>query len=324
MVNRYLKLSLIMFMVQINLSNLYGQGNRVSAEFIDSRIVVNLLTVNNDTLRLLADTGGGGGMMLSEPSLNRTGVPTEEMKMEGQRVRMASFSSISRQPGFPPPAMMINGESKVTSFPDMKWLFDSENGMLGHKWFANRNWKIDYLHGTLSVDVPFKTDPSDHHVCKLGFQKNMFGSRGAEFPRIEIVVDGDTLQMLFDTGATLFPSDSAKLNLKCSSPSIGISFIIDSIFSKWKIRHPDWRVIQRGDARFESQGTFSRLIEVPEVVIGGHRVGPVWFASRPDKNFLQFMSGMMDKTVVGAVGGSLFKYFTITIDYEHALAKFER
>lgn len=324
MLNRYFSLVLMVAATQIKPTTVFGQGYRVPADFVESRIVVNLLSAGNDTLRLLADTGGGGGLMLSEACLRRTGVPTEEMKMDGQRVKVASFSSISRQLEFPVPGMIINGEPKVASFPDIKWLFETEDVMLGHKWFANHTWQMDYLRGTLSVNVPFHSGPSDHHLCRLGFPKNMFGGRGSEFPRIEIVVEGDTLQMLFDTGATLFPTDSAKAILKCSGSSMGTSFIIDSIVSKWKASHPQWRVIQHGDARFESQGTFSRLIEVPEVVIGGHRVGPVWFASRPDKNFLQYMSSMMDKTIVGAVGGSLFKYFRITIDYEHAVARFER
>jgi hypothetical protein len=36
------------------------------------------------------------------------------------------------------------------------------------------------------------------------------------------------------------------------------------------------------------------------------------------------MSRMMDRPIVGAIGGSAFKYLKIAVDYPNVLAKFER
>lgn len=286
--------------------------------------MVDLPTVDRDTLHLLADTGGGGGMLLTDNYLAKHRLATEEMMEGGQHFKIVSFAAISDQPGFPTPAMMIAGESKVGFLPASDWPFAHVDGVLGHKWFAGRVWCMDYLNKTLKVNSQLRPAASDKHVTKLGFQSNAFGMRGSEFPRIEIIVDGDTLQMLFDTGATIIMSDSARAAMNSTEYSMATSFIIESVFVKWKKKHPEWRVIQNGDVQFALRGVLAGSIEVPQVTVAGHQVGPVWFTSRPDKNFLQFMSRLTDRTIVGAVGGTLFQYFRITVDYPHALAKFER
>jgi hypothetical protein len=65
-----------------------------------------------------------------------------------------------------------------------------------------------------------------------------------------------------------------------------------------------------------------RAIEVPDVVIAGWSAGPVWFTERPDTNFHDFMSSMMDKQVEGALGGNLFDHFVMTVDHAQAKAWF--
>jgi hypothetical protein len=57
--------------------------------------------------------------------------------------------------------------------------------------------------------------------------------------------------------------------------------------------------------------------------VGGYSVGPVSFTARPDKNFDR-ISQWMGKTVHGALGGSAFKFFRITVDYPNATAYFEK
>ena len=65
------------------------------------------------------------------------------------------------------------------------------------------------------------------------------------------------------------------------------------------------------------------MIEVPKIEVAGFEVGPVWFSARPDRAY-EWMSGMMEKSIVGALGGSGLRYFRITIDYPNAVAVFER
>jgi hypothetical protein len=66
------------------------------------------------------------------------------------------------------------------------------------------------------------------------------------------------------------------------------------------------------------------MIEVPEVRIAGQSVGPVWFTQRPDAAFHDFMAQWMDRPVDGALGGSAFRFFRMTVDYPRARASFVR
>ena len=62
------------------------------------------------------------------------------------------------------------------------------------------------------------------------------------------------------------------------------------------------------------------MIEVPRATVAGFTVGSVWFARRPDFNFAQWMSSMMDKPIVGAFGGSGLQYFRLVLDYPRSTA----
>jgi hypothetical protein len=154
----------------------------------------------------------------------------------------------------------------------------------------------------------------------LGFQTNSSGTPTTYFPGITIEVDGDSLYLLFDTGATAYPSDSAAaiLNFK-GTKGMGTSFITETIFKKWQSKHPDWKVIEHADSLGKAP-----MIEVPEINVANYKVGPVWFTARPDKNFTKGMSRWMDKAVVGALGGSAFKYFKIILDYRNQAAEFQK
>lgn len=66
------------------------------------------------------------------------------------------------------------------------------------------------------------------------------------------------------------------------------------------------------------------MIEVPKISVAGYPVGSVWFTRRPDKNFHEYMSQWMDKKVEGALGGNALRQFRISIDYQRAVAVFEK
>jgi hypothetical protein len=95
------------------------------------------------------------------------------------------------------------------------------------------------------------------------------------------------------------------------------SMIVDSRFQAWRKKHPGWRVIEAAQ-----EGSNAAMIEVPEVGLGGATVGPVWFTWRPDKNFHEYMSGMMDGKVEGAIGGNALSHFAMTVDYPGKAAYF--
>lgn len=58
--------------------------------------------------------------------------------------------------------------------------------------------------------------------------------------------------------------------------------------------------------------------------MAGLTSGPVWFTTRPDSKFYVYMSQGMDKQIEGALGGSVFKYFSIIIEYPNSTAHFKR
>lgn len=63
-----------------------------------------------------------------------------------------------------------------------------------------------------------------------------------------------------------------------------------------------------------------RLLRVPEMLVAGHRVGPVWFTERPDVNFHEYMANFTDRSVDGVLGGSGLHFFRVTVDYPRAMA----
>ena len=161
--------------------------------------------------------------------------------------------------------------------------------------------------------------PEGATTVPLGFRTDSTGKRVLSFPRIIAVVDGDTLQLLFDTGATGFLSPQAVAALGDSAPSVrATSFITSEVLTRWRQRHPDWRVLDNADQTIPGM----RMIEVPRITVAGSTVGPVWFTERPDRNFHEFMSQFMDRRVDGALGGNAFRFFRITVDYPAAVAHF--
>lgn len=84
------------------------------------------------------------------------------------------------------------------------------DGMLGMPWFADRVWIFDYLNNkVVQVQDRNEEKPLDGHVCELGFLKDEQGTRQLSFPRVQAAIDGDIMDFLFDTGATLSLSSEA-------------------------------------------------------------------------------------------------------------------
>ena len=121
--------------------------------------------------------------------------------------------------------------------------------------------------------------------------------------------------MLLDTGTSAWPSSEAATVAGLSEGQSGTSFIAASIFDEWTKTHSDWLVIEKG-CRVSNQD----MIRVPAITVGKSTIGPVWFTRRPDPDFHQFMSSMMDRRIDGALGGSALKYLRIVVDYPNEQA----
>jgi hypothetical protein len=186
---------------------------------------------------------------------------------------------------------------------------------LGQGFFMGKAWTIDYPNRQIWVNTPLIAGTAG--TQKLGFKKNSIGEKINGHPRMYIIVDGELIEVLFDTGASITLTEEGKQALNNTHNTIGGSFIAATIFDNWRKRHPEWKYYPKADMGGD-------LIEVPKVTIGGLEVGPALFARRPDAVWAQGMINSMDSIVRGAIGGSALKFLKVTIDYNSELIKFER
>jgi hypothetical protein len=179
------------------------------------------------------------------------------------------------------------------------------DGMLGRGWFAGLCWQFDHRDGTLEVGNTLKDPPVDS--IPIFFTVDVHGAPTHHLPRVDVVIDGDTLSLLLDTGAQASTEGGSV---------IATSFITDSVFTVWQARHPHWVVNDRADRSFRP---WADMIVVPTMRIGGQEVGPVTFTVREKRNFEVLSTHFMDKPVVGALGGNALGLLErFSLDYPRA------
>lgn len=310
---------------------------RIPSRFIKGeRFYIRVPLKNGDTLNAFGDTGGGLSMMqpptVESKNLNasvKTGLLKGVMPMD-----YILFEDLINDPDFPAPYPLrsfvirrpFNRVTKpylivpplddeirhiMQSMPDME-------AFLGQSFFMGKAWTIDYPKRQIWVNTPLSESAIDQpNVQKIGFKKNAHNESIFGHASMLIEVDGEIINVLFDTGATIVLSENGKKEMNSKEQTIGASFIAASIFDQWRKQHPDWKYYPNADMSRD-------VIEVPTVKIGGIEVGPVLFSKRPDKNWSEKMIRSMDKIVKGAIGGSALKHLKVTIDYNSELIKFEQ
>lgn len=194
-----------------------------------------------------------------------------------------------------------------------------QDGFVGAGWYANKVWKLDYIKGEVAYSTESTVTPKSKSMA-LGF-KTVSEKRVSHQPRMSVEIDGKSYDMLLDTGATAWYSSTAKTQLNLQGASFcAASFLRRSIFDELKRKYPKWKVIAAGD-KFNGG---SDLIEIPAIKIGKESVGPVWFAARKDAIYDWYSKEFMDQNIDGAIGGNVFKYFIVTIDYPKAKLYIEK
>ena len=272
------------------------------ARFVENRIFVDVAVTPNDTLTFYTDTGGG--LFLYGPSVDRLGWQDSSGIM---------LSDVTLDKNFPD--ALGSTAHRISVFrPEQKIEADFD-GMLGQAWFADRIWRFDYRLQKLQLyHSPPQMGP-EFRESSLGFLTDSLGNRRLSFPRITITVDGENLDLLFDTGAMVHLTSTAKQRFApLRSSVIATSFITADIFDQWKTGNPDWPVIENADTRIEGM----RMIRVSEIEVAGFKAGPVWFLERPTANFRNYMSKWMDRPIDGAIGGNILKHFDVILDYPKA------
>ena len=298
-----------------------GKSIALPVSYEEHRFYVQPVTTDGVILKLYTDTGGG--LFIYREAAERLRLPIVNIGGEGQNAfNVTSLPAFRAGSSIPPP---LSREGRIPVYSPSANERESSafihDGMLGQEWFGGRIWTFDYpgRRLLLRADGEVPKQKARHRVT-LGFKTEGDERRVLNFPRIQVVIDGETIDLLFDTGARTLLADAAIAELKDrGAAERATSFITSSTFEKWRKRHPDWRVIERAE-----KTTGEAMIEVPSITVAGYRIGPVWFTRRADKNFHEFMSKFMDRRVEGALGGNALRHFRVTVDYPNAIAIFEK
>ena len=288
---------------------------KLPARFQGDRIFLHPMTTDGVELRFYTDTGGAAPRILRS-TVERVGLTPFKRRLGDEEYDFV-YPPTCRDDATLPMGEAFNALIVCDD------VFGDQDGFLGMQWFADRVWRFDYAHKELFLLDSYEPVGDDHkHACHLGFPHSPDGQRLASFPRISAEIDGVRLEFLFDTGAEVDLTSHARGSIQPSDAggSLGTSFITNTVFTGWRDRHPDWQVIEKADERYG----LAPMIQVPAVKVAGYTVGPVWFVSRADPNFHEYMSQWMDKRIDGALGGSLLTYFSVTVDYPKAMAYFRQ
>jgi hypothetical protein len=197
------------------------------------------------------------------------------------------------------------------------WISRSTQAQFGATWFGDRIWTFDYPGNRLLLhDTPPPQNVSPEHRVAVRFRTDTTGTRIDHSPQMDIVVDGDTLAMIFDTGATIWLTADAMAQVRDGRTSERATSHVQSWwFARWKQRHPDWPVIDVAD-----QLTNAALIRVPTIRIAGYDVGPVWFSVLAGPAEAPPGAGRFG----GTIGGNVLREFSILLDYPRGIAEFTR
>jgi len=322
-------------------SSYYDAGTPflLSTQFIrGQRFYIKIVAPKGDTLLAVGDSGGGTSMILPG-TIDRLRL---QNKVKGalykgvMPVKYIPFSEVVNDHHIPPPVSLRNMIirrffSRVTEpvlfVPpldgELKFMMESIRFdiFLGQNFFMGKAWTFDYIHQQIWVNTPLPaSEAGKPNVQKIGFKKNGNNENVFGHGSMQIEVNGEVIDVLFDTGASMPLTEAGKKALHTNEKTIAGSFIARSIFDKWRKEHPDWKYYEKADRL----GGGSDVIEVPVIKIGGYEVGPVLFAKRPDEAWSENMISTMDKVVKGAIGGSALQYFKVTVDYNSELIKFEK
>jgi len=288
----------------------------------EHRFVATPVTEGGTALKLFTDSAGG--LFIFDDSAERLKLPITKFPpsgRDGEPSGAASLPAFKPDALIPPPLGSDSGRLFLSVRKGDDAVHLEYDGMLGQQWFAGRVWTFDYPGKRLLWRAPGDLPMHDiKNEVKLGFKTSGSGRRLANFARIPAEIDGETIDFLFDTGATnILPEEVLKQIGDGRPANRATSFLTRSTFEKWRSKHPEWR-------SFDNIRTLSgkAMIEVPRVTVGGFTVGPVWFTVQSDSAFHTYMAQWMDKQTEGALGGSLLHYLRVSVDWPNAVAVFEK
>lgn len=287
------------------------------SQFKDNLIYLTPKLEDGTPLQIFTDTGGGWNAISKELSEKYEWSLYEKVD-EKSSMFVTDMPKFSHGAAIPLAGLNNRYEGKLQVIPKVELSNQKDiDGYFGGLWHAEKIIDFNYPLKHIS-DLDTLPNTAKFTKVDLGFQKDLDGNYITAFPSIDIEVDGKIIPMLFDTGASAWPTDEAREILSLDGTQVATSFIVAAVFDEWVKKHPQWLVIDNACA-------FSKapMIRVPKIKLGDQFVGPVWFTKRADHNFHNFMSSMMDRRIDGALGGSALQYLRIIVDYPNAAAYVE-
>jgi hypothetical protein len=279
----------------------------------EDRFFVRPVSVHGYPLLLYTDTAGGS--FLFSDAVHQQFLQTFDVREEGLDRQATHLPRFVKEAAIPAPlgtdwVYVVQTYQRASLTPGWS-AFKGWGGMLGTRWFAGRMWELDYPRRTLSVLEGVVEPPGESFEIGPCSETSL--------PRLRVEIAGEPLDLLLDTGAmTELTAEAREALGDHRAPLRAASTVVESVFKRWRNRHPGWRMLKAGEV-----GTGEPMIEVPSVGIAGVRTGPVWFSRRPEQRYVEWMSQWCDRTVYGSLGGNALRKLKLTLDYPRNVATVE-
>ncbi|WP_139203009.1 hypothetical protein [Pseudoxanthomonas sp. GM95] len=294
---------------------------KIPTDYEAGHFFARLSAQDGHSLRLVVDTGGpgGSGLYVVDPNAaTRAGLKIRRCDVDGEALPVVELRSPLWK-GVPDAPGRLCGASALLA----KGVgIGADDGNLGAGYLSHFIWTFDYPNQALWLESAGWKPGVGTRSIPMSFPRNSDGEKASGLPRIQLKIAGESLDFLLDTGATAAPTRAGQKAMTLQTEKgIGVTSYIDkAVLDRWHQEHPDWIVIDDGDELLPVQGDM-RVIRVPNVMVAGWSVGPVWFTERPEGTFgPKGMGAHMDAPVVGAAGANLWQHFVMTLDYPHDAA----
>jgi hypothetical protein len=296
-------------------------SEKIPTEYEAGHFFAKLTSFEGKSLRLIVDSGGGGGsgLFLVDPkAASRLGLTIRQCEAFDQPTPVADLPA-NRWTGLPTaPGRACDANALLVEGPGV----GADDGNLGAGFLSHFIWTFDYPGQALWVESPDWRPGADLRRIPMFFPRDASGGKASGLPRVQLEIAGESLDFLLDTGATAHPTRAGQKAMAVQTVhGIGVTSYIDkAVLERWHKAHPDWTIIDDGDDLLAVLGPV-RVIRVPAVKVAGWSIEPVWFTERPEGSFgADGVGAYMDASAVGAAGANLWQHFVMTLDYPHDTA----